>query len=200
MNDKIEKALYHNQNYDRRQIKTKKAIIGAFFKLLEEKDVTKISITELAKLADIDRKTFYLHYDSINDLYNDLGNMIVSVIKHEILAYTGSEMPEYKFFLSINEIINEKIDLFRNIAKNNKFAEFIIRIKDVLSEELTNLYRLKYNPSTERFKLTTEFVASGTISMYIKWLRGDVDITMDELALLAAEMIVNGASGLVTMI
>ena len=198
--DKIKNALYYSENFDRRQIKTKKAIIGAFFSLLQEKNISKITITELSKLANIDRKTFYLHYGSIAELYNDLGNMIVTLIKKEIIDYSTNNKTPYELFVNINDIINEKIDLFKDIAKNNDFSDFILRIKDILSEELINLYGKKNTPASERFKLTTEFIASGTIAMYLKWLKGDANITMDELALLAAEMITNGASGLVEII
>ena len=198
--DKIENALYYSENFDRRQIKTKKAIIGAFFTLLQEKNISKITITELSKLANIDRKTFYLHYGSITELYNDLGNMLVTLIKKEIIDYSANNKTPYSLFASINDIISEKIDLFKDIARNNDFSDFILRIKDILSEELINLYGQKNTPASERFKLTTEFIASGTISMYLKWLKGDTNITMDELALLAAEMITNGASGLVEII
>ena len=198
--DKIQNALYYSENFDRRQIKTKKAIIGAFFSLLQEKNISKITITELSKLANIDRKTFYLHYGSISDLYNDLGNMLVTLIKNEIIDYSANGKTPYELFVNINDIITEKIDLFKDIAKKNDFSDFIFRIKDVLSEELINLYGKQNTPASERFKLTTEFIASGTIAMYLKWLKGDANITMDELALLAAEMITNGASGLVEII
>ena len=198
--NKIENALYHNENFDRRQIKTKKAIIAAFFTLLQEKNISKITITELAKLADIDRKTFYLHYASIADLYNDLGNMTVSLIKKEIIDYSTANKTPYELFVNINDIISEKLDLFKDIAKNNNFSDFVFNIKDILSNELIKLYGKENTPASERFKLTTEFIASGTISMYLKWLKGEADITMDELALLAAEMITNGASGLVEII
>lgn len=198
--DKIEKALYYSENFDRRQIKTKKAIIGAFFALLQEKNISKITITELSKLANIDRKTFYLHYGSITELYNDLGNMLVTLIKKEIIDYSTNNKSPYSLFSSINDIISEKIDLFKDIARNNDFSDFILRIKDILSEELINIYGQKNTPASERFKLTTEFIASGTIAMYLKWLKGDTNITMDELALLATEMITNGASGLIEII
>ena len=198
--DKIKNALYYSENFDRRQIKTNKASIGAFFTLLQEKNISKITITELSKLANIDRKTFYLHYGSIAELYNDLGNMLVTLIKKEIIDYSTNNRTPYELFVNINDIINEKIDLFKDIAKNNDFSDVILRIKDILSEELINLYGKKNTPASERFKLTTEFIASGTIAMYLKWLKGDANITMDELALLAAEMITNGASGLVEII
>lgn len=197
---KIENALYFNNNYDRRQIKTKKAIIKAFFDLLQEKNLSKITITELAKLADIDRKTFYLHYKSIAELYNDLGSMFVSLIKDAIIEYSANNNSPYSLFAGINDIIREKESLFKSIARNNDFTDFMFSIKDILCEELISLYGNKNTPASERFKLTAEFIASGTVSMYLRWLRGDVDISMDELALLAAEMITNGASGLVDII
>ncbi len=197
---KIEHALYYRQNLDRRQIKTKKAIIGAFIHLLQEKDISKITITELSKIANIDRKTFYLHYESISDLYNDLGNMVVSIIKEEIIEFSTGNGSAYEFFTGINEIISEKIDLFKSIAKNNDFTDFMFMIKDILSDELIEMYGKKNTSANERLKLTAEFIASGTISMYLRWLKGDTGITMDELALIAAEMITGGAVGLINIL
>lgn len=198
--NKIDNALYFNNNYDRRQIKTKKAIIAAFITLLQQKNISKITITELSKLADIDRKTFYLHYNSIEELYNDLGTMLVSLIKEIIYEYSKDQKTPYQLFASINDIISEKLDLFKSIARNNDFSDFMLNIKDILSNELIELYGKENTSASERFKLTAEFVASGTVAMYLRWLRGDAEISMDELALLAAEMITNGASGLVEMI
>ncbi|MBR3867819.1 MAG: TetR/AcrR family transcriptional regulator [Clostridia bacterium] len=198
--DKIETALYYSENYDRRQIKTKKAIIGAFFALLQEKNISKITITELAKIANIDRKTFYLHYGSIADLYNDLGNMLVTLIKDEIIDYSTNNRSPYSLFANVNDIISEKIDLFKRIAINNDFSDFMLNIKDILCNELINLYGRANTSASERFKLTAEFIASGTIAMYLRWLKGDTNLTMDELALLASEMIINGASGLLDII
>lgn len=198
--NKIDNALYFNNNYDRRQIKTKKAIIAAFITLLQQKNISKITITELSKLADIDRKTFYLHYNSIEELYNDLGSMLVSLIKEIIYEYSKDQKTPYQLFASINDIISEKLDLFKSIARNNDFSDFMLNIKDILSNELIKLYGKENTSASERFKLTAEFVASGTVAMYLRWLRGDAEISMDELALLAAEMITNGASGLVEMI
>ena len=57
---------------DRRFYKIKKDIRAAFVKLVLEKDhFTDISITEVSDLADINRKTFYLHYDSLEDILTE---------------------------------------------------------------------------------------------------------------------------------
>ena len=48
---------------DRRVRKTKTAIKNAFIQLLEEKDLEKITIQNITQLADVNRGTFYLHYE-----------------------------------------------------------------------------------------------------------------------------------------
>jgi len=50
---------------DRRVVKTKKAIHNAFAKLLTEKELNDITISDIAELADINRKTFYNYYAGI---------------------------------------------------------------------------------------------------------------------------------------
>ena len=47
---------------DRRQRKTKIAVQNAFMRLMLEKDIAKITVKDVATLADINRSTFYLHY------------------------------------------------------------------------------------------------------------------------------------------
>ena len=49
---------------DLRVRRTLKAIRSAFYELVLTKNYSDISITELTDLAEINRKTFYLHYSS----------------------------------------------------------------------------------------------------------------------------------------
>ena len=57
---------------DRRVIRTRSAIRKAFTDLLAETAYNKITITALAKRADVDRKTFYTHYSSVDNLLEDV--------------------------------------------------------------------------------------------------------------------------------
>lgn len=51
---------------DRRTLYTRKAIMDSYIQLLKEKPREKIKITELCQLAEINRCTFYLHFEDIN--------------------------------------------------------------------------------------------------------------------------------------
>ena len=57
---------------DLRVIKTKKNIKTEMMELLQKKPVEKITVTELASNAFINKGTFYHHYSDIYDLYHEL--------------------------------------------------------------------------------------------------------------------------------
>ncbi len=57
---------------DLRVIKTKAGIRQAFLELCQKKPVSKITVTELAQAAMINKGTFYLHYNDIYALYLDV--------------------------------------------------------------------------------------------------------------------------------
>ena len=57
---------------DLRVVKTKRRIKEVFNELLIKKDVKKISVTELSRMAEINKGTFYLHYKDIYELYAEV--------------------------------------------------------------------------------------------------------------------------------
>ena len=56
-------------NQDLRVVKTVESIENALFALLGTKPIEKITVTELTRLARINKSTFYLHFLDLPDLY-----------------------------------------------------------------------------------------------------------------------------------
>ena len=48
--------------HDLRYIKTEQAIRKTFHELLQEKDISRITVKELTERAEINKTTFYAHY------------------------------------------------------------------------------------------------------------------------------------------
>ena len=59
---------------DLRVKKTRSSIINAFLQLRAKKPLERITVKELADLAEINKATFYLHYKDIYDLSETLEN------------------------------------------------------------------------------------------------------------------------------
>ena len=85
---------------DRRVVRTKRSIRMALTKLLASKPLGEITVTELCKAADINRKTFYNYYSDVS--------MVVDEIEDEIAQEFASSINKIDFL----EISNEPEDIF----------------------------------------------------------------------------------------
>lgn len=69
---------------DRRVRYTKKAIRDGFLRLLAVKPIEKISVTEICREADINRGTFYAHYNDTYDLKKSLEDQLSEVMEEKL--------------------------------------------------------------------------------------------------------------------
>ena len=63
---------------DKRIIRSKKAIRDAFFAELQKKEYSKITITDIANTAGINRKTFYSYYDGVESLFEEIETELIN--------------------------------------------------------------------------------------------------------------------------
>lgn len=177
---------------DKRLMKTKKAIIGAMLELISEKNVADITVTELALRAKINRKTFYLHYNSIDDVIDDFADDLfcfaAKTIKDNVRGADGIDITS--FFDAVNRAIQENLEFFRMFVRSGAYHIFVgqaIRrqclsgIKYILSSKLRNDDITSY---------TVEYMVSGATAMYIKWLSTEEPIlTLEELSRCACDLV-----------
>lgn len=62
---------------DLRIVRTKESIRWTFEQMICEMDYEQISVKELTERARINRKTFYLHYNTLDDLLREMQNEMV---------------------------------------------------------------------------------------------------------------------------
>ena len=60
------------EKMDRRVRRTKTLLLQGLIRLMGEKDIKDISVKELSDLADINRGTFYLHYNDVYDMLSKI--------------------------------------------------------------------------------------------------------------------------------
>lgn len=176
---------------DRRTIRTKRAILTALFELMKEKDLSKITITELAERADIDRKTFYLHYPNTQAVISEVeDNIVRGTVQFANSAKNGATLES--FFKGINKTISENLDFARYFVRSGAHTFFMNKVSEAFRESVVNAIPSESIPLSEKnaksVSLVMSAIASGTVAMYLKWLSEDSDVTLDELSSMAMVM------------
>ena len=61
-----------NRKTDRRTLYTKNVIKDALLEALEDKNFEQITVTDVCRRAEITRATYYLHYQSLTEVLDEL--------------------------------------------------------------------------------------------------------------------------------
>ncbi|MCJ2148561.1 TetR/AcrR family transcriptional regulator [Bacillus paralicheniformis] len=159
---------------DRRSIKTKRAIKEAFLKLLHEKEINKITVSDLSRRADLGRGTFYLHYKDIFDLYEQIENELFDQLGRFYDDYFPSEDPHnlLTFIEKTTEYIYQNAAIFTlltkpkgNILTINKFKDFFQR---KIFEELSMIEQSENEVTCDEMEIS--FVVSGVVGVLEEWI------------------------------
>ena len=152
---------------DRRIIKTKEAIKLAYTQLLQEQLSSKITITEIAKRANIDRKTFYLHFESTEAVMEEILKDNLLELDTLLSENNSCENPidVATIFECINTCITNKLDFYESIANRPDFEMFVIHIKEItIQKNIENFSEIAGITPSETYIYST-YIISGLIDI-----------------------------------
>ncbi|MBQ4031799.1 MAG: TetR/AcrR family transcriptional regulator, partial [Bacilli bacterium] len=92
---------------DRRTKYTKKVIRETFIDLLSEKDISKVTVSEICKIADINRATFYRYYLDVFDLLDKMEDEFVDEVKEAYRVDDNDEQPLSHYVTALLNICYE---------------------------------------------------------------------------------------------
>ncbi len=173
--------MRQDRKTDRRTLYTINAIKDAFIDLEKEMNYEKISVKKLCERADISRATFYLHYDGIDDVLNE-------VIDDALLfseQASGNVLDLIEIIQSgrIQDVqTNEAIlpacqrmadsDKYHNLFMDSSLSEYIIsRITQHEKQRIVPVLMQKTGLDEEYAELVFRFMLHGTFSVNksLKW-------------------------------
>ena len=105
------------KSQSRRTSRTKKAICDAFAELMYEKELSKITVQELADRADVERATFYKHYYDIYDVYEKMESTFLIELG-EIITEQGIKS-KFEVYPAVFEYIKKNPKIFKMIFSPN---------------------------------------------------------------------------------
>ena len=169
---------------DKRNLKTEKLIKDVFLNLLKTKDINKISVAEISRLADLGRGTFYLHYADVYDLYESIEQEVITDLKNMFKTSfpTTNSSNSLKLSNSLVTYIEKNKELFKVLIRSN-IGNTMNKIKRSFYDEVFD-ENSKIDPSRNKQYSLTEsiFVVSGIIGTLEKWIIDDFKISGENMA------------------
>lgn len=159
----------------------------AFLLLLEQKEYDTITVKEICQKAGVNRSTFYLHYETMNDLLEETVGMINDCFKAS-LSSVPTDDPS-KVVLTSEKYLRP----YLNFIKENRRTYKVIHQKDHLFDSqktFESFYQSIFSPALTHFgvsekdkKYVFAFYTQGTVAIIGKWLedncRDDIDMIID---------------------
>lgn len=171
---------------DKRFIKNKKAIQKAYRDLIIEKGTAKLSVAEIAKRADINRMTFYLHYDVVEDIFDEFVDEMKQEIREAIAHESTFSLDA--FFRILNEMMYKEIDFFRYIAKHQNLSPFKEAFKSAISELIVVDVDDSYSRS--QALILSDLSAVCVAYTYLDWLSGLYgEVSLEEVIAMAKKVL-----------
>lgn len=169
------------RNLNASSLKTKQLIKDTFAELLHEKrNISKISVTELVKCANINRSTFYSHYDDIWQVAEDIkAETMKAFFENKTISSLKDIEP---FFDEIYCYIKKNDGLFRLIFISDEVAGFVRRLGRICKDRIYDAF-LNDPAVTNKDLLELEIstFSDGMAMQFIRYYQNDFDVSLENI-------------------
>ena len=174
-----------NGGIDKRIIKTKNAIFEAFKQLVQEKDMSDITISELTQKANITRSTFYMYYDTVSDVRTDIENTIIARIDRimsETDILNSIKNPYPLLSMLADEILKQDTNN-RYILSSSTSIQLLDKINDRIVDAYMHWFssHKEHKRELSKTKYIVAFAAAGMTECFKIWFNHKSSLTLEEL-------------------
>lgn len=181
-----EKAEYRSAK------RSRKLIREAYMTLLSQKPESKITVTDIVNLADINRTTFYAHYPDVRGVVEEIENEVIEKMM-EILK----EFHYFSFFknptpllLQVSRFLEMDLPLYRQLITTSSSEAFLEKLKNLFAEFMMNDPDIpKYIREKKSFAIRVSYFTGGIVNAFKQWLTGKLDCTLNDISLEVSSLI-----------
>lgn len=161
-----------NTPNNQRRKKSQNKIESVFIELLQSKEISQISVTDICKLANVNRSTFYANYLDVYDLADKIKAHLVDEVKK---LYSEERTTKNNS--------NDFSKLFKHIKNNQIFYKTYFKLNynnttDIVEFDYT-LSKLLYNDKLIDYHI--EFFKAGLNAIIKKWLANDCKESVEDI-------------------
>ena len=193
--NKSMKPIEQNKQ-DLRVIKTHEAIRRAFEEMMIEMEYSEITVKELAARARINRKTFYLHYEHMDDLLAELQDEIVSDFISQDVSYHSladiKRITRYYF-----EYVTNMSPLHERMLCTGPSGHIGDMVNAKIMEYQAKKDKGAFSNDPYEDNLVFAYFAANSTILYRQWVADGKKMPVEDLIRAATKIICGGMSAYV---
>lgn len=169
---------------DHRVRVTKMMLRKAFTGLLSKKPIQSISVKELCALANVNRSTFYTHYQDIYALLEEIENDMFFAFQNALEPLlTANEGNPVEICMGIFECLKDNSDMCIIMLGDYSDKQFMSKLINLGREKCMETYARHFkNASPKQIDYFYTFVSSGCIALLRQWLEEGMVRSAEEIA------------------
>lgn len=168
---------------DRRITKTKHLLCESLLSLLDSTPMNQITVKELCDKADINRNTFYYHFECIDDLLFE----IIHNFKQQILSLFSSVTDTHQYALELCHLYKQNAHLILVLLNGNVNVSFIYQLLDLNYIPTYNALSQKHSNET-LISLMSTYIQVSTFTIISEWLKSGYSISEEEIATILCQI------------
>lgn len=167
----------------RSSIRSKNLIKKALAKLLHEKEISKITVSDIIREADISRGTFYAHYPDVHGVAEQIEQEELKKLIDFVNEFGAGSIATNPadFIREICAYILSDKDYYRMLIESNILNNFISRIIDIYYDKTLEML-VEEGRSKSEANIYLSFASNGAKTTLINWISGDIDCSIDEIS------------------
>lgn len=169
----------------RSSIRSRRMIREAYAELSKEKDIAKITVTDIVRRADLNRATFYAHYPDVRGVTEEVENEVIEkmfdILKDfQYAHFFNDPMP---LFLKANRFLEQDLEFYRTLICTNGSEQFLRKLKKVFSDYMLNHSDIPEElRHSQMIQLRVGYAAGGIVNLYQQWFQGELDCSLNDIA------------------
>ena len=166
--------------------RTRIKIREAYAKLTEEKkSISCITVKELVEKAGITRGTFYTHYSNIYDVAKDFQDEIIDILFKDVDKIDSLDSLKSYLEMIFNHLKNNE-ELYKMMLASDDPLIFMYKLGKIMNKHLTEFLT---SQNIKTHPLDVNFFTTGTICLFIKYFRDELNVSLEELYIYIIEVV-----------
>ncbi len=168
----------------RSSIRSKNLIKKAVAKLIHEKEIGKITVSDIIREADISRGTFYAHFSDADAVMNQIESEEFENLRKYVDAFgfeniTGNISD---FITRICEYLERDKEYYKMLTQSNILNNFIWRLVNAYYERLfEGIISASEDLDKDDVSTYLIYITSGAKTVILGWLNEEIKATPDQM-------------------